>query len=180
MRGFSFSNFDAKRRRKLAEDIKSLALVKLGISAVLFLLNPFLGIWVGTAGLMLGGLAGGVRLSGAILRPSFRRIKNTGFRVKVFRQARVINRARAYRRGASRAAVAGGGKDSGDGGSESDSGDPPGPDFSFPVTLFQKIYRKPNSLLFPWRALPVLAWRGRGSGCWRLLCHAHLIEEVAA
>jgi len=84
LRGFSFSNFDAKRRRKLAEDIKSLALVKLGISAVLFLLNPFLGIWVGTAGLMLGGLAGGVRLSGAILRPSFGELRTQNFASKYF------------------------------------------------------------------------------------------------
>ena len=117
---------------------------------------------------------------GRYLAAKFWRIKNTEFRVKVFRQARVINRARAYRRGASRVAVAGGSKDSGDGGSESDSGDPPGPGFSFPVALFQKIYRKSNSLLFPWRVLPVLAWQGRSSGCWRLLCHARLIEEVAA
>ena len=164
LRSFSFSNFDAKRRRKLAEDIKSLAFVKMGIAGLLFLTNPFLGIWVGTAGLMLGGLAGGMRLPDVNLRPNSRLVKNIALRVKVTRSGRVRNNARA-RRSASRPCIdnSSGGDDSG-GGSESDSGDPPGPSFSFPVTPFQNFYRKANSFLSPWHLNYAL-------GCWRLLCH---------
>ena len=173
MRSFSFSNFDAKRRRELAGDIKIMVIVKMSIAGVLFLVNPFLGIWVGTAGLMLGGIVGGMRLPDVISRPNFRQAKDTGLRFKVFRRAHVHNHARAQR-SASRPsfAHASGGDDS-DGGSESDSGDPPGPNFSFPVTPSQNFYRKPNSFISPWRLRHTL-------GCWRLLCRQCPSKEVSA
>ena len=164
MRSFSFSNFDATRRRNLAGSIKSMAFVKLGVAGVLFLLNPFLGIWVGTAGLVTAGIAGCMRLPDVILRPKFQRARNTELRIKVFRSVRVHNHARAYRRSASRPAlaVAGGGDDS-DGGSESDSGEPPGPSYPFHVTPFQNFYRKSNSFLSPLRL-------GYALDCWCSLC----------
>jgi hypothetical protein len=172
LHNFSLSNFDATRRRKIEYDLKSLAIVKLGISAALFLINPFLGIWVGTASLMLGGLAGGIHLSGVIFQPNIRRVNNTGLRIKVFRSARIHNRARAYR-SASRSsfAHASGGDDSG-GDSESDSGDPPEHGISFPVTPFEYFYRKTDNSLLPWHVL-------YASDCWYLTCCKYPVEVVS-
>jgi len=172
LRSFSFSNFDAKRCQKLVEDIKAMALVKMGIAGVLFLINPFLGIWLGTAGLMLGGFAGGVRLSYAISQHNFR-AKNTGVRAQIIRSMHVHNHARDYRRGASSTAIAGGGSDDSDGGSDPDSSDPPGPNLSFLVTPFHNSSLKPNSFLSPWRLGYVL-------DCWRLLCHLCSAKGVSA
>lgn len=173
MRGFSFSNFDEKREQKLVQDFKSLAIAKLGIAGVLFLINSLLGLWVGTAGLMVGGLAGGVHLSGTVLRSNFRRVNSTGFRVKAFRQVRTPNRARAYRRGTSRTAGGKSGGSSGDDGGDS-GGDPPSSNtYPFLVTPFQNFYRKLNSVLLPWRVWCCL-------GCWCLPCHNRSVVEVSA
>ena len=173
MRGFSFSNFDAERRRKVAKDIKSMAFVKLGIAGLLFLINPFLGVWVGSAGLMLGGLAGGMSFVPAFAGKANSYYRNTGLRQKAFRQVRVCNYSRA-RRSASRSTFAkASGGDSSDGGSESDSGDPPGPSFSFPVTPIQYFYKKTNSFISPWRLRYVL-------GCWHLFCRSCQARGVSA
>ena len=170
MRGSSFSNFDTNRKQELTESFKLMALVKLGIAGVLFLISPFLGIWVGSAGLALGGLAGGIRLMPAFGGRASKCFQNTGLRLKLFRQVRVSNRARTARssRSASRPAFsnASGGDDSG-GDSESDSGDSSYPlelNISFPVTPFQELYRKLNSFLFPWSL-------SYDHDCWRLPCH---------
>ena len=163
LRGLSFASFDTERRRKLSKDIKSLAVVKLGIAGVLFFINPLLGFWFGTAGFMTAGLAGGVRLIPTFDRKVNRCSHNTGLMLKTFRRIRIHNHTRAYR-SASRPAFASasGGDDSG-GGAESDSGDPPGPNLPFPVTPFQNFSRKSDSFLSPWHVLC-------GFGCWRLSC----------
>ena len=173
MRGFSFSNFDAERRRKLAKDIKSMAFVKMGIAVALFLMNPFLGVWVGSAGLMLGGLAGGMRFVPAFGGKTNKCSRNTGLRLKTFRQVRVCNYSRARRSASRPAFTSASGGDSSDGGSESDSGDPPGPSFPFLVKPFQYFYRKPNSFISPWHVL-------RGFGCWHLSCNNSFLRGVLA
>ena len=175
MQRFSFSYFDTKRRHNLAKDFKTMAAVKLGIALLLSSVSPFLSIWVGAAGLMSAGLAGGMRLPDFISRHNFRIVKNAGLRAKVFRRTHVRNHARAYR-SAPRPAFAGAsrGDDSG-GGSESDSGpsdsDPPGFIFSLLVIPFQSIYRKSNSFQFLCRVLS-------GFGCWRLFCHINTAKVV--
>jgi len=170
---FSFSNFDAKRRQRLAKDFRTLAIAKLGIAAGLFFINPFLGIWLGTSALMLGGFAGGVRLLPTFNGRTSKGSRNTGRQFKISGRVSGRNHTRAYRcRSVSRTAFANGGGNDSDGGSESDSGDPPKYSFSFPVTQFQKIYRKRNSyFLTLWRIL-------RAFDSWRLLRCQCSLEAV--
>jgi hypothetical protein len=170
LQGFSFSNFDTIRQRYIVTNFLVMAIAKIGIAGILFLINPFLGIWVGSAGLALGGLAGGIRLMPTFGGKASKCFQNTGLRLKLFRQVRISNRARTARssRSASRPAFtnASGGDDSG-GDSESDSGDSsdqPGLNLSFHVTPFQELYRKLNSFLSLRRLSCDL-------GCWRLPCH---------
>ena len=145
LRNFKRSNFNAERRRKIYEDLKSLALVKLAIAVVLFLVNPFLGIWLGTSGLMIGGLAGSARLIPAFSGKTNKCYRDTGLHVKVFHNTHIRNHARAYRRSSSRPAFTGGSDDAG-GGSESDSSDPSGHSFSFllPFIIFPKTKKINN------------------------------------
>ena len=177
MRCFSFSNFDAERRRNLANDFKAMAILKMAIAVTLSWINPFLGAWIGAAGLMSAGLAGGLRLPGVISRSNFRRAKSTSFRVKVIRHVNVHNHARAYRsapRSALTHASEGDGSDGGD--SESDSGDPsdpPGLKLSFPVTQFQNFDRKQNNFLSPWRL-------SYAPNCWCLPCCQNQAKGVSA
>ena len=147
----------------MAGSIKSMAFVKLGIAGVLFLINPFLGFWVGTAGMMTVGLAGGVRLIPTFDRKVNRCSQNTGLRLKTFRRIRVHNHTRAYRSASRPSFTHAAGGDDSDGGSKSDSGDPPGPNLPFLVTPSQNFYRNPDSFLSPWRVL-------FGFGCWCLSC----------
>jgi len=175
LRGFSFSNYNAERRQQLNSDFKSLAKVKLGIATGLFFINPFLGLWVGMAGLMLVGLAGGVRLSDAVLRSNFRRVNSVKLRVKVFRQART-NRARAYRRGASRTVAdrGSGDADGDDGGSDSDSGGDPPDCNTYPLLVAPfPIFLQKKNHSFSWHVLC-------GLGCWRLLRHVCSVKEESA
>ena len=177
MRYFSFSNFEVERRRNLAKDFQAMAVVKMGIAVALSCINPFLGAWIGAAGLMSAGLAVGIRMPDVISRPNFRRTKNTGFRVKVIRHVNVHNHARAYRSAPRPALAHASGDDGSDGGgSESDSGDssdPPRLIFSFPVTQFQNFNRKQNSFLSPWRL-------SYAPTCRCLPCRQYLAKGVSA
>ncbi len=170
MKAFSRSNFDAKRRQKLARDFQIGAFVQLGIAVLLFFANPFLGIWLGTSGAMFGGLAGGMRLPDFMPQSKFRRIKNAALRLKTFRSVRSHNHARGYHSVSRPACARASGDDSSGGGSDSDSGDPPEPGFTFPVTPSNNFtYKKTDSFLPPWRFL-------YGPGCCRMDCNPLFYE----
>lgn len=123
-------------------------MVQVAVGGLLCLLSLPLGIWIGTAGLMLGGLAGGVRLLPTFGGKGNKYSQNKGLRLKTFRQIHIRNRnhARAYRRSSSRPAFTGGGSDDSDGGSDSDQGDPPKHSLSFviPFIIFSKIKKTNN------------------------------------
>jgi hypothetical protein len=93
------------------------------------------------------------------------RPRNTGLRLKAaFRRVCVRAHFRAYRSAQRPSfACASGSDDSG--GSESDSGDPPWPDFPFLVVFFvvpfQNFAQKLNRFLSPWRS-------SDAPGCWSL------------
>ena len=144
MQNISTSYFDKKRQQEVSKFFGKSAIAQFAMGGMLCFLSLPLGIWIGTAGIMLGGFAGGVRLLPTFNKGTSRYSKNTGLRLKTSRSTRVRNHARAYRRSASRSAFAGG-KNSSGGDSESGPGDPPGTELSFLVTLFQKFYQKLNS-----------------------------------
>ena len=176
MRNISSLHFNTARKLKIVKDFITIVITKLGVAGVLYFINPFLGIWLGTSALMLGGFAGGVRLLPTFNGRTSKGSRNTGRQLKISERVSGRNHARSYRRsGASRPAFAGGGGGDSDGGSESDSGDPAGanllfpPFLSFPVTQFQKFYRKRNSYFLISRCILYTL------GSWRLLsCHCSL------
>jgi hypothetical protein len=165
---FSVSNFTAERRRWLSGALDKWAFAEVVAAILLFLINPFAGTWLGVSGVMFAGFAGGVRISDRVLRPKAKierrvfRSCNTGLCVKAFRQTCCVRARIRSHRSALRPsfACASGGDDSG---GESDSGDPPWPDFSFLVIPFQNFIQKLNDFLSPWRLTDA-------PGCWRLPC----------
>jgi hypothetical protein len=168
---FSVSNFTAERRRWLSGTLDKWAFVEVLAAIFLSLLSPFAGAWLGISGLLFVGLSGGVRISDRLLRPKAKterrifRPCNTGLRFNVLRHVCCVRaHSRAYRSAPRPSfACASGSDDSEGGGSESDSGDPPWPGFSFSVASFQNFAQKLNSFLHPWRP-------SDAPGCWSLLC----------
>ena len=131
MQIFKFVDSNDKRRQKwqkLAEDIKTIGAVKLAIAVILALLSPLLGVWIGAAGIMSFGLAGGVRLARYALPHTQAKFhaqrRNTGlFGTKMFRRlGSTHNHARAGRTASRRSTFA---KAGGDGGDDDGSGADP-------------------------------------------------------
>jgi hypothetical protein len=153
---FSVSNFTAERRQWLSSALDKWAFAETVVAVLLSLISPFAAAWLGASGLMFAGLAGGVRASDRIFQSKartkrqFSQPRNTGFRVKAFRCMSVRAHVRAYRSAPRPSfACSFGNDDSSGGGSESDPGDPPWPNFPFPVTLSAIFTQKLNSFLFP-------------------------------
>lgn len=152
----------SERLQRAYKDYKTVTLVQLMIAGVLFPISSLLGLWIGTAGLMIGGLAGGFRLSDHIVRSMTKtnikkfRDANVKFRVikRICSQMNVHNHARA-KRSMSRSTFshASGGDSSDDGGSGSGDSDPASDSsaLTFPFVFQILKFLKTDSFTSSWQ-----------------------------
>lgn len=190
MRSFSFSNFNKKQRKQSVKDFSRIALFGLFLATALCLVSPFAGLWVATASVMTGCLAGAVKFSDHVVRSkaeydaSFsratkirERIANLDCICLMSKNNHRHNHARGYRRGASSKTSTGG--NSSDGGSDPDQGEPPDPDHPSILTHHLLTHLKTFSKTQEKNSFTSLRRVLRSLGCCCLPTHQRFEEVVA-
>lgn len=163
-----FANFSPERGENVSRTLGVLSLVEMIVAVVgATMFGYFFFAWVGASGLLMGGVAGGVRGMSRVLNFGRKiQIRKPGFLV---RAVRVRTCGRAYR-SASRPAFShdsGGGDSGDDGGSDSGpSGDQPR-FFPFAVNPFSGFF----DISFRIVSSPWLC-----HGCWRMACRKDAVK----